>query len=33
MKKKQNHTTIELVELVINAGGAIAALITSIKWW
>lgn len=33
MKKKKNSTTIEIVELVIKAVVAIAALITAIKWW
>lgn len=32
-KKNKKPTTIEIVELIIKAVVAIAALITAIKWW
>ncbi len=33
MSKQKKPTTVEIVELIIKAVLALAALITAIKWW
>lgn len=33
MSKQKKPTTVEIVELIIKAVVALAALITAIKWW